>query len=148
MAVERHETDAHISGGSSAPFRNRFEPWVKAGIAKVILQMGMKRDPEFASIPTAIEILSNDDDKRLFEIAFAEQMMGRPFVLGPQVPKDRVDMLRRAFDATMKDKDFLADAAVEKAEIDPVDGATINALLERAYTAPQPVIDRLRALAK
>jgi tripartite-type tricarboxylate transporter receptor subunit TctC len=148
MAVERRETDAHISGGSSAPFRNRFDPWVKSGIAKVILQMGMKRDSAFPDIPTALEIMNSADDRQLFEIAFAEQMMGRPFVMGPLVPKDRVDMLRKAFNETMVDDAFLTDAAREKAEIDPVDGVTINALLDRAYTAPPHVIERLRELAK
>ena len=74
--------------------------------------------------------------------------MGRPFVLPPGVPEERVAALRAAFDATMKDKDFLADAARAKAEIAPVDGATINALLDRAYTAPKELVERLRALAK
>ena len=99
-------------------------------------------------MPTAIELMSNAEDKQLFEIAFAEQVMGRPFVLGPGVPADRVAALRAAFDATMKDKEFLADAEREKAEIDPVDGVTINKLLDRAYSAPPAVVERLRALAK
>ena len=148
MAVERNETDSHISGGSSAAFRARFEPWVKAGTARVIMAMGMARDASYPDVPTAIELMSNAEDKQLFEIAFAEQVMGRPFVLPPGVPADRVAALRAAFDATMKDKDFLADAEREKAEIDPVDGVTINNLLDRAYSAPAPVVERLRALAK
>ena len=92
--------------------------------------------------------MTNAEDRQLFEIAFAEQVMGRPFVLPPGVPEERVAALRAAFDATMKDKDFLADAARAKAEIAPVDGATINALLDRAYTAPKELVERLRALAK
>ena len=148
MAVERHETDSHISGGSSAQFRNRMMPWVKDGTARVILQMGMARDAAFADVPTALEIMKTPADKQLFEIAFAEQVMGRPFLLGPGVPADRVKMLREAFDSTMKDKQFLAEAAKEGAEIDPVDGATINALLDRVYAAPPDVAERLRALAR
>ena len=148
IAVERDETDAHISGGSSAQFRNRFLPWVKDGKARVILQMGMQRDAAFADIPTALEIMKTPADRQLFEIAFAEQVMGRPFLLGPGVPPDRVKMLRDAFDATMQDKQFLADAAKEGAEIDPVDGATINALLDRVYSAPAEVASRLRELAR
>ena len=148
LAVERNETDAHISGGSSAQFRNRFMPWVSEGRARIILQMGMQRDAAFPDIPTALEIMKTPADKQLFEIAFAEQVMGRPFLLGPGVPADRVKMLRDAFDATMKDKAFLAEAAKEGAEIDPVDGATINALLDRVYSAPGEVAERLRALAR
>ncbi len=148
LAVERAEVDGHISGGSSAPFRNRFLPWVKAGNVHLIMQMGMQRDPAFPDVPTALDLMTSAQDKQLFEIAFAEQVMGRPFVLGPGVPTDRVAMLRAAFDATMKDAKFLAEAERENAEIDPVDGVTINALLDRVYTAPPEVVERLRALAK
>lgn len=148
LAVERAEVDGHISGGSSAAFRARFRPWIAAGTARIILQMGMARDPEFADVPTALELMGNESDRRLFEIAFAEQVMGRPFVIPPGVPADRVAMLRAAFDATMKDPEFLAEAERLQAEIAPVDGATINALLERAYSSPPAEVERLRALAR
>ena len=148
MAVERNETDGHISGGSSAEFRGRFEPWVKAGTARVILAMGMARDRSYPDAPTAIEIVDKPEDKRLFEMFFADQVMGRPFVIPPGVPADRVAALRVGFDATMKDEAFLADAAKAKAEINPVDGAAINALLDKVYGSPPALVERLRALAK
>ena len=148
LAVERNEVDAHISGGSSAAFRGRFEPWVKAGTARVIMQMGMTRDAAFPDVPTALELMENPVERQLFEIAFAEQVMGRPFVMPPNVPADRVKALRAAFDATMTDKDFLAEAEREKVEILPVDGASINALLDRVYAAPPELAARLRELAK
>jgi tripartite-type tricarboxylate transporter receptor subunit TctC len=148
MAVERGEVDAHVSGGSSAPFRARIWPWLAKGDAKVIMQMGMKRDAAFPEVPTAIEIESNPADKQLFEIAFAEQVMGRPFVLPPGVPAERVAVLRAAFDATMKDPEFLEDASQQKAEIDPVGGEEMNALLERVYAAPPELAARIRELIK
>jgi tripartite-type tricarboxylate transporter receptor subunit TctC len=148
MAVERGEVDAHVSGGSSAPFRARIWPWLARGDAKVIMQMGMKRDAAFPDVPTAIEVESKPADKQLFEIAFAEQIMGRPFVLPPGVPAERVAMLRAAFDATMKDPEFLNDASQQKAEIDPVGGEDINALLERVYAAPPDLAARMRELIK
>jgi len=148
MALERGEVDAHVSGGSSAPFRARIAPWLDNGEAKVIMQMGMKRDPAFADVPTAIEVESAPADKQMFEIAFAEQVMGRPFVLPPGVPRDRIVALRAAFDATMKDAEFLDDARMQKAEIDPVGGEAINALLDRVYAAPPDVAARIRELIK
>ena len=148
MALERGEVDAHVSGGSSAPFRARIAPWLDNGEAKVIMQMGMKRDPAFADVPTAIEVESAPADKQMFEIAFAEQVMGRPFVLPPGVPRDRIVALRSAFDATMKDTEFLDDARMQHAEIDPVGGETINALLDRVYAAPPDVAARIRELIK
>ncbi len=148
LAVERHEVDGHISGGSSAAFRARIAPWLKSGAANVVLQMGMKRDAAYPDAPTILELLDKPADKALFEIGFVEQVMGRPFMVAPKVPADRVAVLRAAFDATMKDKEFLAHAARERVEIDPVDGATINALIDKAHKAPMEVIARLRSLAK
>jgi tripartite-type tricarboxylate transporter receptor subunit TctC len=148
LALERGEVDAHVSGGSSSPFRARVMPWLSRGDAKVIMQMGMKRDAEFSDVPTAIEVVPNPADKQLFEIAFAEQVMGRPFVLPPGVPRERITALRSAFDATMKDPAFLDDAKLQHAEIDPVSGEDINALLDRVYAAPAEVIARIRELAK
>ena len=57
---------------------------------------------------------------------FADQDMGRPVVAPPDVPADRVAALRRAFDATMKDKEFLADAAKMAIDIDPIDGKAVE----------------------
>ena len=148
LAVERNEVDAHVSGGSSAAFRARINPMLKAGAAKVILQMGMARDAEYPDVPTAIEIMPTAEGKQLFEIAFAEQVMGRPFVVPPGVPAERVKLLRDAFDATMKDAEFLGDAKTQRMEIDPVSGTAINALLDRVYSAPPQLAARLREMAK
>jgi tripartite-type tricarboxylate transporter receptor subunit TctC len=148
LAVERGEVDAHVSGGSSAPFRAHMLPWLQKGLARVIMVMGMKRDAEFPDAPTAIEAVHTPADKQMFEIAFAEQVMGRPFVLPPGTPADRVAALRAAFDATMQDPDFLADAKSQNAHIDPVGGQAINALLDRVYSAPPDVVAHIRQLIK
>jgi tripartite-type tricarboxylate transporter receptor subunit TctC len=148
LALERGEVDGHISGGSSAAFRSRIMPWIEKGEAKVIMQLGMSRDPAFPDAPTAIEVVSAPADKQLLEIAFAEQIMGRPFLLPPGVPADRVKALRAAFDATMKDPLFLEDAKSQNVEIDPVSGEEINGLLDRVYAAPPEMAARVRDLVK
>ena len=104
--------------------------------------------PRFSDVPTAIDLVSSPEHKRMFEIVFTDQVMGRPFVVAPGVPADRVAALRAAFDATMKDEAFLAEAKKQRMEIDPVSGAEINALLERVYAAPPAVIARIRELVK
>jgi hypothetical protein len=77
-----------------------------------------------------------------------EQVMGRPFVLPPEVPKDRADMLRRAFDESMKDAALLEDAAKLGAEIDPVSGERINELLDTVYSASPDLTKRVRDLVQ
>ena len=148
LAVERNEVDGHVSGGSSAAFRSRIAPLLKSGAANVILQMGMSRDAEYPNLPTALEIMPTAEGKQLFEIAFAEQVMGRPFVLPPGVPADRVQVLRAAFDAAVKDPAVIEDAKSQRMEIDPVTGAAINALLDRVYAAPPELVARLREMAR
>jgi tripartite-type tricarboxylate transporter receptor subunit TctC len=148
LAIERGEVDGNVSGGSSASFRARFDPWIKAGKALVVLQMGMARDAEYPDAPTALEIVSDPSAKQLFEIAFTEQVMGRPFLLPPGVPADRVKALRAAFDATMKDPVMLEEAKKQKVEIDPVSGEQINALLDKAFATPPDIIAKLRAIVR
>ena len=148
MAIERGEVDGHISGGTSAAFRARYRPWEKAGEVFVAMQLGMDRDKEYPDVPTVLELAPNPTARAIFEIAFVEQVMGRPFVLPPEVPKDRADVLRAAFDLTMKDAGFLEDAAKVGAEIDPVSGERINELLDKVYSAPAELTQRLRELVQ
>jgi tripartite-type tricarboxylate transporter receptor subunit TctC len=148
LAVERGEADAHVSGGTSAAFRARYRPWEKAGTVNVILQLGMQRDSEYPNVPTALEVAPTEEARRIFEIAFVEQVMGRPFMLPPDVPKVRSDALRKAFDATMKDTSFLEEATKRGIEIDPVSGERINELIERVYSTPADLAQRIRDLVK
>jgi len=144
MALERGEVDAHVSGGSSAPFRARIAPWLDNGEAKVIMQMGMKRDPAFADVPTAIEVESAPADKQMFEIAFAEQVMGRPFVLPPGVPADRVAALRKAFVLALNDKALRAEADKMQLDVDPMSGDELQKLVADLYDTPPRLVERAR----
>jgi tripartite-type tricarboxylate transporter receptor subunit TctC len=148
IAFERGEVEAYVSGGTSAATLGRMIPWINAGTAKAVMQMGMKRGSNFPDVPTAIEAMMTPEARQMFEIVFTEQVMGRPFVAPPGVPADRVAALRTAFNATMKDEAFLAEAKAQKIEIDPVSGADINALLDRVYRAPPAVIARISELVK
>lgn len=144
MALEKNEVDAHVSGGSSPNFRNRFAPWVKEGRVVVLAQMGLEKDPAYPNAPLIVDLPMKAEDKQLFELAFAEQVMGRPFLAPPGVPADRVKALRDAFDVTMKDKAYLAEADKQKLEINPVRGARINQILDAVYSRPKELVDRLR----
>jgi tripartite-type tricarboxylate transporter receptor subunit TctC len=148
IAFERGEVEVYVSGGTGAPTLARMVAQVESGNAKVFVQMGMKRNPRFAEVPTAIDLVSNPDHKRMFEIAFTDQVMGRPFVVATGVPADRVAALRAAFDATMKDDAFLAEATKQKMDIDPVGGADINALLDRVYSSPPALIKQMLAIVR
>jgi len=147
MAVERFEVDGHVSGGTTAPLKNKIAGWMKAGTGKVLLQFGMNRDMDYPDAPTVLDIIAEPEGRAVFELAFTEQEIGSPYVLGPKVPAAQVEILEKAFIETARDRDFLAEAAKENAPIYMLDAIAIQARLEKAYGAPSSQIQQLRALS-
>ncbi|HEY4133915.1 MAG TPA: tripartite tricarboxylate transporter substrate-binding protein [Alphaproteobacteria bacterium] len=146
LALERGEVAGHSSGGSSAAFRARIAPWLKDGSIKVMMQLSVTKDPDYPDVPLITELATNDSEKQILELVLVQQVMGRPMLAPPNVPADRVKALRDAFDATMKDKDFLAEAEKQQLEVKPVSGAELNAMLERVYATPKAVTDKVAEL--
>ena len=147
LAVERFEVDGHLSGGTTAPLKNKIGGWMNSGAGKVLLQFGMNRDMDYPDAPTVIDLVSDPEGRAVFELAFVEQEIGGPYVLGPKVPAAQMDILEKAFIETAHDPDFLADAANENAPIYLLDAIAIQAMLKKAYGAPPERIQKLRDLA-
>jgi tripartite-type tricarboxylate transporter receptor subunit TctC len=99
-------------------------------------------------VPNAIDLVTDPDSKRALELILIRQEMGRPFALPPRVAPERVAILRQAFEETLKDPQFVAEAAKLQLEIDPLTGAEIEGLLKSAYSAPKSVIERAAKLAR
>lgn len=148
LAVENGEVDGHVSGGSSAAFRNRINPWIAKGQAKVVMQLGFTKDDAYAAAPLVFALVQNAQDRALFELMFIPQVIGRPFLAPPALPPDRVATLRAAFDRTMKDEEFLAEARKAQMDVNPVSGEDIHKLLARVFALPSDLIDRARAIVK
>jgi tripartite-type tricarboxylate transporter receptor subunit TctC len=146
FAMEKGEVKGHSSGGSSAAFRNRVDPWVRDGKAKMLLQVSMEKDPAYPHVPLITEMAANDMERQILELVLVQQVMGRPILAPPNVPADRVKALRDAFDATMKDPEFVAECDKQKLEVNPVGGAQLNAMLERVYATPKEITDRVAEL--
>ena len=92
-----------------------------------------------------MEMAKTDADRQALELALARLEFGRPFFLGPNVPADRVEALRRAFDAAVKDPGFLADADKSKIEVDPLTGEQVAALVAQVSRTPADTVARVRA---
>jgi tripartite-type tricarboxylate transporter receptor subunit TctC len=148
LALERGEVEGHCSGSSSATLRARMEPLVAAGKVKVLAQLGREKDPDYPDIPLILDLAATPADRQILELAFTQQAMAWPLVAPPGVPPERVKALRDAFDATIKDPDFLAEAARQKLIINPVSGEKIAALIERIYAMPKDVLDRVAAVSE
>ncbi len=122
------------------------QSWLDDRKVKIIMQWGPKKAPGFKGVPSAIELARTDADKAAVKLAEARLVFGRPFFMPPKVPADRVEIIRRAFDATMKDPDFLAEEKKLKFDVDPLTGEQVAQVLAEAYATPPAVVERVRKI--
>jgi tripartite-type tricarboxylate transporter receptor subunit TctC len=119
--------------------------WITEKKIKILAQWALRKHPDLADIPMVLDLARTDADRQALLLGLARLEFGRPFFLPPGVPADRVVALRRAFEATMKDKEFLADAEKLKIDVDPLTGEEVAALVEQvARTSPETAA-RVRA---
>ena len=146
LAMERGEIDGSPSVFYSALSSTR-PRWLPDHLAKVVLQYGPQRVDELPDVPFVPDLISNVDDKLLLQAAFAPAALGRPLVMPPGVPSDRVTAMRKALAETFIDPEF-RDAAAKLGLVvnAPRTGEELQAVIEHAYASPSRVIDRLRKL--
>jgi tripartite-type tricarboxylate transporter receptor subunit TctC len=144
-AIERGELEGQ-GGIGWAAVKAQVPQWITERKIKVIAQYGLKRHPDLADVPTMLELVTRDPDRQALTMLFARTEYGRPYFLPPEVPAARVEALRRAFDATMRDPAFVADAAKLQLEIDPMTGEAVQALVGDLAATPPDVVARVRAI--
>ena len=93
----------------------------------------MSKHPDLPDTPLIMDLAKTDEQRQMFKLVFARQVMGRPFLTPPGLPPERLAALRKAFMDTMKDPEFLAEAERMKLEITPVAGDKVQALVEEIY---------------
>jgi tripartite-type tricarboxylate transporter receptor subunit TctC len=143
LAMERGEIDGNGSTNWTTLLSLNGD-WVKEKKVNVIAQWALRKHPDLPNVPMVLDLAKNDADKAALELLIARLEYGRPYFVPPGVPADRVEALRRAFDATMKDPEFLADAKKFSLEIDPLTGEQVQEVIARVIKTPQPVADRVR----
>jgi tripartite-type tricarboxylate transporter receptor subunit TctC len=143
LAVERGEADG-TAGVSWSTIIAGKPDWVRHRKINVIVQLGTRKHPDLGAAPLVMEFAKDASDRGVLELIFARQEMAYPVVAPPGVPAERVQALRQALDATMKDPDYLADARRQTLDTDAVKGADIAALVDRLYASPPDVIARAK----
>jgi tripartite-type tricarboxylate transporter receptor subunit TctC len=147
LAMERGELDGFPNLYYSGLTSTR-PGWLPQHLAKAILQYGPERLKELPDVPFAPDLVANPDDKLLMQAALAPQALGRPLVMPPGAPVERVAALRQALADTFDDPAFKA--AADKLGLivnAPRSGQQLQGVIDQAYAAPPRVIDRLRKLA-
>ena len=136
LAMERGEVKGRC-GWSWSSVLSTHKRWIDEKSINILVQLSLDKHPDLPAVPLAMDFAKTDEQQRIFRLIFARQVMGRPYLAPPGVPKDRADVLRAAFDSTMKDPDFLADAAKAQLEINPVTGADVEKLVREIYQTPK-----------
>src|SRR3954471_9548889 len=148
LALERGEVEGRGSNPWSE-WKASKPDWVREGKIIALMQMSLFKHPDLPDVPLMIDLAPNETVRSIFELVSITGEIGRPFVTSPGVPAERVAALRQAFDETMKDPEFLADAEKVQIEINPIAWQEMSDLVRRALSASKGAIDLLKAaLAK
>jgi len=145
LAMERGEVQGRCGWSWSSVIATH-KPWLEQKQINVFLQLALEKHPDLPHVPLVTDFAKTDEQKNIFKLVFARQVMGRPFLAPPGVPADRVAALRQAFMATLKDKDFLAEADKAKLEITPVAGDVVQKLVDEVNRTPKDIAAKVGAM--
>ena len=141
LAMERGEIHGWTASWES--IHGTRPQWLAEKKVKMLVQFTVDRQPYLKDVPTLVE-LAPPDKKAVAEFVISGTPFARGLAVGPGVPADRVAILRKAFDALMQDKAFLADAEKRKLSIDPYDAAKVQALANKIVSASPDLVDRVK----
>ena len=142
LSIERGETQGFCSSGFATMELNRPD-WVREKKINYLVQVAMAKEKDHPEVPLALDYAKTPADRQALELVISPTLMARPFAAPPEVPAERVAALREAFNATLTDPEYLADAAKSRLQVQLVKGEDIDALLRRLYATPKPVVDRV-----
>ncbi len=150
LAMSRGEIDG-VCGLDWTALKSQQPEWLREKKLNLLIQASMEPHPELArlGVPVPWPFIKNETDRRAVEVMVGfEQAFGKSYLAPPDTPADRVGILRKAFAAVLKDKEFLAEAAKVRIEITAQSGDDVQRVVQNAYAAPKGVIDRLRKIVE
>ena len=150
LAVERGEIHCRAFTIEAFLSREPYHTWRKNGFVRNIIQTGRKRDVKLPETPTIWELMDRyktpDASRRLATVVLAAGALGRPMLGTPGTPPERVKILREAFNATMKDPEFLADLEKRQFDLDPVPGEELEKIAKDAMSQTPDTVARMKKL--
>lgn len=143
LAIERGEANGRCILSLSA-LKTAKPDWLAQKKVNILLQVGLTKSLELPDVPLLLDLVTNDDDRLMLRLLSAPSAMARPFAAPPGLPAGTVDLLRRGFDATVADPDFLAEANKMQADISPMRGEDVQQLVAQMYATPRPIVERAK----
>jgi hypothetical protein len=147
LAMERGETEGFCSMGFPTLELARPE-WVRDRKVNILVQLALEKNKDHPEVPLALDLAKTPADRQAIELVVSPNLFSRPFAAPPGVPDDRIKALRQAFDRTLTDPEYVADAAAKKLQVVAVKGDEIEAVLRRVYAMPKSIVERLRDAIK
>ena len=143
LAMERGETEGRCGWTISAAKTSHSE-WLRQGQLFVAIQFAMEKHAELPDVPLVLDLARDEQQRQALELILSMQAMGRPFAAPPDIPRDRLNALRRALDAILADDLFLAEAEKQRLEIRPVSGESLEELISSMFKASPAVVSAAR----
>jgi tripartite-type tricarboxylate transporter receptor subunit TctC len=143
LAIEKGEVNGTFVGGWTG-LREKASPWLASGEAKLLVQLAVRPDPTFRDVPMIMDYAHDERQRQILRLAFTAQLWGRPYVAPPDLPPERAQALRGAFQATMRDPAFLAEATKMSFDIGPLSGEEMAGLIAGLYALPADIIQATR----
>ena len=144
LALERGETEGHSTTWEA--LKSLHADWIRDGKVRILLQFASKRHREMADVPTAFEIAETEEQRSILRVVLNAVEIGKSFMVPPEVPAERVRLLRRAFDATMRDPEFLAEFAPMGLDVEPMSGEALQKLVEGVAAIPPDLVAKVKAV--
>jgi tripartite-type tricarboxylate transporter receptor subunit TctC len=141
LAMERGEIDG-LCGLSWSTLTSRHAREMKEKKINLLVQAALKKQPELPDVPLVTELTQEREKLQILKLFIATQEMARPFAAPPDMPPERKAALIAAFDATMKDPEFLAEAAKLSMDVNPLGARGIDEIMADLYATPKPVLDK------
>jgi len=145
LALERGEVDGRC-GWTWSSVRLQRPDWIGTSKLNVLVQLAMKKSAELPEVPLIIDLAKTERQRQIVGMILSRQQVGRPLVAPPGIPEDRKQALRAAYDATLADPDYIAEATMRSLEVNPVKGAEIDKMLAELYATPPEVIAEVKAI--
>jgi tripartite-type tricarboxylate transporter receptor subunit TctC len=145
LAMERGEVDG-FGANPLASIVSTQPQLLRDHLISILVQVGLQREKLLPEVPLLTELARAGDEREVLAFVTKAMSVGRPIGVGPGVPADRVAALRKAFDATLTDPDFIAEAKKSNMDIGPMDGATVQRLVEDVQSAPDQLRAKVRGL--
>ena len=141
LAMERGEVDG-LCGLSWSTMKARHQQWMNDKKLNIIIQAALRKQPELADVPLASDLTQDREKLQILKLFLASQETARPFAAPPDIPADRRATLIRAFDATMKDPEFVAEAQKLNMDINPLNAKGVDDIVAELYATPKAVLDK------